>query len=51
MKFIPLTQRELIETDLKLQAVPLIWGTNKFKMLVPIDKPIRANIAPATTEI
>jgi hypothetical protein len=51
VQFIPLTQRQLLDTDLKLQEVPLIWGTSKFKMLVPIDKPVPVKQIPATTEV
>jgi len=40
-----------MQTELKLQAVPLIFGTNKFKMLVPFDYKTPVSIFPATTEI
>ena len=43
VKFIPISQKELVSSNIQLQQIPLVFGTSKFKILLPIDQHIQIN--------
>ena len=38
LKFVPVTQKELVDSNIALQQIPLVFGTSKFKILLPVDQ-------------
>ncbi len=40
LRFVPVTQKELVDSNLALQQIPLVFGTSKFKILLPVDQHI-----------
>ena len=33
-----MTQKELVNSNVILQPIPLVFGTSKFKILMPVDQ-------------